>query len=340
MVQPGQESSDKIDVHHHFVPPPFRTGSSSTICTRSCALTDSLPVLLATGDQPVRSLIPEWTPELSVEIMRQLGCKAAILSISTPGPEIVPREAQGRLCREINDWAAKLRDEKPSRFGFFATIPSLLNTDAAIAEIRHALDTLKADGVALFTRYGDGQNYLGHPRFEAIWHELDQRIAVVYIHPIHGADTGVPNSKMPPPFLDYPAETARTAFDMIITGVKRRNPNCKVILSHGGGTLPSLIHRASYMWPHYYPGQATTAEIEEDFRSFYFDLAIAGTKNVVDNLLELVPHDHILFGSDFPYAPSAVIQQMTTALETSKIDPALRSQIYFENALRLFPRLK
>ena len=272
-------------------------------------------------------------------MIQNLGCKAAILSISTPGPEIVHGEAQARLCREVNEWAAALRNEKPQQFGFFATIPSLLDTDKALSEIRYALDTLRADGVSLFTSYGDGEFYLGHPRFETIWRELDSRNTVVHTHPIKSSSKGLPDPRMLEPFIDYPSETARMAFNLIISGTKRRHPNCKVILSHGGGTLPSLIHRASYMWPHYYTG-LTTEEIEEDFRSFYFDTAIAGTKNVLDVLLDLVPHDRILFGSDFPYAPSPSIERITKNLQEYKMDPELRKKIYYENALSLFPRMR
>ena len=319
--------------------PRFEQVWTSLSLLKELLFADFWPALLETGAKPI-SLIPQWSAELSEHMMGKLGCKAAIVSISAPGPEIVSGEAQARLCREINEWGTKLRDEKPEKFGFFATIPSLLDTETAISEIRHALDIQKADGVSLFTRYGDGQYYLGNERFEPIWHELNLRNAVVYIHPIHGAGKGIPNPRMPPPLLDFPSETARTAFDMIITGVKRRYSNCKVILSHGGGTLPFLIHRASYLWPNHYPGQATTAEIEEDFRSYYFDLALAGTKNILDTLLDLVPHDHILFGSDFPYAPSEVVEQVTKELEDREMDPQLREKIYSANALSLFPRFR
>ena len=126
--------------------------------------------------------------------------------------------------------------------------------------------------------------------------------------------------------------------NLIITGTKRKYKNCKIILSHGGGTLPALIHRVSYMWPHQYPNGAKTADIEEDFKSFYFDTAIAGTKNVLDVLLDLVPPEQILFGSDFPYAPSPSIIRMTKELEEYKMDPNVRKKIHYENALRLFPR--
>ena len=227
----------------------------------------------------------------------------------------------------------------PQRFGFFAMIPSLLHTDAALLEIRYALDELRADGVSLFTSYGAGEFYLGHPRFESVWRELDARGAVVHTHPVQCPQKILPHPRIVQPFLDFPSETGRMALNMIVTGAKRRYANCKIILSHGGGTLPTLIHRVSYMWPHHYPDDLTTEEIEQAFQSFYFDTALAGTKNVLDTLFDSVPHEQVLFGSDFPYAPLPSITRMTKELEDYDMSIELRKKISYENARRLFPRL-
>jgi len=64
-------------------------------------------------------------------------------------------DAQLKLARDVNEYAVKLRDEKPDHSGFFAALPSILSTEASLAELKYALDVLKADGVTLFTRYGD-----------------------------------------------------------------------------------------------------------------------------------------------------------------------------------------
>src|SRR4051812_16762851 len=99
--------------------------------------------------------------------------------------------------------------------GFFAALPSLLDTEAALKEIEYALDTLKADGITLFTRYGDGAKYLGHPDFRRIWEALNARKAVVFIHPTHTTDTRLAHLALPQPILDYPNETAKTAMDLV-----------------------------------------------------------------------------------------------------------------------------
>ena len=51
----------------------------------------------------------------------------------------------------------------------------LPDVDATLAEIAYAYDTLKADGVGLFTSYGD--MWLGHPTFRPVMEELNRRKA-------------------------------------------------------------------------------------------------------------------------------------------------------------------
>jgi predicted TIM-barrel fold metal-dependent hydrolase len=97
---------------------------------------------------------------------------------------------------------------------------------------------LKADGVTLFTRYGDGNYYLGHEKFKPIWDELDKRAAVVFIHPTHPVDITPVNKLLAQPIIDYPHETTRTAVDLIVSDTIRTHRNVKIILSHAGGTHP------------------------------------------------------------------------------------------------------
>ena len=87
------------------------------------------------------------------------------------------------------------------------------------------------------------------------------------------------------------------------------------------------------------PGSPTTAaEILQDAKSFYFDLALAGTGNVLDMLLKWAPRERLLFGSDFPYA-TVEAEYCTRSLEEYEIEAGDREMYYVGNARRLFPRL-
>jgi predicted TIM-barrel fold metal-dependent hydrolase len=253
------------------------------------------------GGDPSGWPTPFWSFEGSVASMERNGSTKAILSLTAPGAVIAPTTDKRReLARKANEFAAAKRDEDSNRWGFFAALPCLLDTEGALTEIKYALDVLKADGVTLFTRYGPGNQYLGDPAFKTTWEELNSRKAVVFVHPTHPADTTRVNPLLPQPAIDYPHETTRTAVDMIITNTKRSYPSCKVILSHAGGTLPFLITRVSTVSKE----AATTAriygktseEIMEDFRSFYFDLALSSSEAVLKLVLDAIPHDHLLYG--------------------------------------------
>ena len=270
--------------------------------------------------------------------MSKTGSSAAILSLTAPGVQIAPVEQQGELARSVNEYAAKVRDENP-KFGFFAALPTLLDVDRAIEEITYALDILKADGVTLFTRYGNGHYYLGNDLFRPVWRELNSRKAVVFIHPTHPFDTALTNPRLPQPIIDYPHETARTAFDMIITNTKHDHPDCKVILSHAGGTLPILLLRGADGIEMTTRGNKTSESVIEDARSFYFDLALSSSSNVLDTLLNHFPHDHILYGSDFPYAPAFAGQKFAKLLDDYDMKDETRANIYYRTAHSLFPRL-
>ena len=87
------------------------------------------------------------------------------------------------------------------------------------------------------------------------------------------------------------------------------------------------------------PGSPRTPEaIMEDAKSFYFDLALAGTANVLDSLQKWAPAEHILYGSDYPYA-TVEAEYNTRKLEEYNLLAKDRDMYYSGNALKLFPRL-
>ncbi|KAI1334143.1 hypothetical protein F5Y15DRAFT_402462 [Xylariaceae sp. FL0016] len=328
----------RIDVHHHFVPPFYAQA------------------LKEAGGDPSGWTIPEWTVERDIQFDDEENISFSFLTITAPGAGILPLgDQQAEFCRMANEYAAKVRSEKPKRYGFLATIPSLLDPVSAHNEIIHALDVLGADGIILYTRYGRGNQYLGHPDFAATWDLLDSRKAIILVHPTHPVDTNLVNDMLPQPMIDYPHETTRTAMDLITSGTIRSHPNVKIILSHAGGTLPYLVLRPAAMLP-YVPSakrlsaaqgegmqispEASITSFIEDAKSFYFDTALSADPLQLDLLKNFAKPGHVLFGSDFPYAPTPAIKHMNKLMvEYEKKDKQFVDSVSFGSALKLFPRL-
>ncbi|CRL29160.1 Amidohydrolase 2 [Penicillium camemberti] len=314
----------KVDVHHHFYPPAMRQA------------------LDRAGGDPSGWYTPPWTLELDQDMARRMKVTTTILSVTAPGPSIEPDlTTAAALARSCNESAAAIRDAQPRQYGFFASVPSLFDTAAVLKEIDYACTTLRADGVTLFTRYGNGPNYLGHAAFRPIWADLSRRGAVVFIHPTHPVDTQLINTWLPQPMFDYPHETGRAAMDLLTSGILQDYPGCKIILSHAGGTLPYLIHRAATMLP-LMPRTLglSTEELVESARTFYFDTAISSNPVTLKALFEFAAPGHVLFGSDFPNAPQDAIQRFTDFLEAYELPEEIKRQVDSGAALELFPRLK
>jgi 6-methylsalicylate decarboxylase len=222
--------------------------------------------------------------------------------------------------------------ERPDRFGLFATVP-MPHVDAAVTEAVRALDTLNADGLVLLANHAGV--YLGQDGQDDLFAALDERSAVVFIHP---ADLPGPTIEGVVPFgTDFLLDTTRAAYLLVRNGIRRKYPNIKFILSHAGGFVPFASHRMAVA----IAGDtgASPADTLDDFASFYFDTALSASPAALPSLLAFAKAGHITFGSDFPFAPLAVSKLFAAGLENYPLDDATRAAIDRDNALALFPRL-
>ena len=195
-------SGDKpnhIDVHHHFYPPEFRQ-----------AVNDF------TGSALPK--VKSWTPSASLEEMDKNGVSTAILSLwSIPGVWMGANvEGMRRWARHVNDYAAEMQRDYPSRFGLFAALP-MPDVEGSLAEIEYALDVLKADGVGLMTNFGD--KWPGDPAYRPVFEELNRRKAVVYFHPV--APTCCAGALVPgvqESWAEVPFDTGRAVRSLLFSG--------------------------------------------------------------------------------------------------------------------------
>jgi 6-methylsalicylate decarboxylase len=312
----------KVDVHHHFLPPPYIQ-----------ALSDN-------GGDPSGWATPAWSPEGSVSLMKDTGASHAILSVTAPGAMIIADpKPQATLARQCNDYASQLHQSDPKHFSFFASLPNLTDATAAIEEIEYALNLPGCMGITCYTCYSG--RYLGDSLFEPIWAELNKKTATVFVHPNAGPHVDLCHPTLPLPFVDYPQETTRATMSLIVSGFKRKFADVKFILSHAGGTLPYLANRVNTMYSMVFKESGFTREgMEADAKSFYFDTALSTDHKVLDLLLSWAGPERILFGSDFPYAPRASSVLFAKDLDAYKIAEQDRERIYQKNALGLFHGLQ
>lgn len=312
----------KIDVHHHIIPEPYLDA------LRSAGVSYS-------GGMGIRS----WVPEDSLELMDRSGIQTAIVSISEPALlPIKDKELSKKIAREVNEFQANMIKKYPGRFGGFALVP-LPDVDAAIEEIRYALDVLKLDGIGLLSNYEE--HFLGDPIFEPIFVELNKRKAVVHMHP-----SAPPASIVRPKFLnadfviEFTFNTTRAVANLIIGGTIERFPDVKIILSHGGGTIPFIRKRIAF-----YDNAikqrigANLLDLKEYFDHFYYDTALTVHDIGLYSLKDTAGTSHILYGSDANFAPDIIVGLDAEQIENYQgFSKGEVEDIFRNNALQLFPR--
>ncbi|MEW6297961.1 MAG: amidohydrolase family protein [Thermodesulfobacteriota bacterium] len=311
----------RIDVHHHILPPDYLTALTSVGVTN-------------VG----RVSFPQWSVETTLSVMDRHGIATAITSISAPGVYFGDRAFARDLARRCNEISARLVSDHPQRFGAFAVVP-LPDVDAALREIEYALDTLKLDGIVLLASVGD--QYQGDPEFDAVYAELHRRKAAVFIHPNVPPGYTVPKLTLPAPLVDFIFDTTRAVTNLIFSGTLERYPDISFILSHAGGAVPYLAWRIA-LFDRILPGVAEKAPhgAMAYLKRLYYDTALSAAPSALRSLQELVDPSHILFGSDYPFAPEPITAASVKGLnEYDGFDAQARAQIERGNALRLFPRL-
>src|SRR5687768_3357900 len=299
-AQSSEASKPFIDVHHHFLPPAWMSAYN-----------------ISRPGPFDNSAMNSWTPSRSVEEMDRQSVQTAIVSLSTPNvwagdPAIAPR-----LARITNEYAAKMVADHPGRFGFFASVP-IVDSAAAVAESNHALDQLRADGIVLLTSQ-EGR-YLGHPMFDGVLSALNERGAVVFVHPGTPACCQNVLPGVPPSIVEYAFETTRAIVNLLLSGALSRYSKLRFIFSHGGGAIPFLVGRVIGSGPvieaerqNRLPGGA-----EQLLKTLYFDTTTMENAASMSALLQTMTSRHLLFGSDYPRAAyrssaSAAIKSLATS---------------------------
>jgi predicted TIM-barrel fold metal-dependent hydrolase len=277
--------------------------------------------------------LPSMTLGDLEEAMERHGIDAAVLSTGPPAAFLGPT-ADGRdLARRANDGLAEIVAAQPRRFAAVGTVP-LPDVDAALQELDRLYDELSLDGVLLLTNIAG--TYLGDPAWEPLFSALDERSAYVFVHP------GLPPHPLPLPhpvwMYEFPFETVRAVANLIYSGTLERHPSIRCQLAHLGGAAPFLAHRIASLADREpeRTGQAPAGALAY-LERLYYDTGLTNNAPALAATLEVTSIDHVVFGTDWPYA--ALPERGDPAPNLDVLGAERRSAVEFANAARLVPRL-
>lgn len=311
-----------IDVHSHFVVPVYldelnRAGRS---------MEDGFP-------------IPSWEIDKHLEVMEKAGIRWSLLSLSSPNYYDGDIKRCIELTRKINEQMAVYKRKYPERIGFSACLP-LPDIDASIDEARYALDKLGATGIRMASNTAG--IYLGDPKLEPLMEVLNEKKAIINIHPVKPA--ALPDNLFtsgPVPLFEFICDTTRAVLNLIANGVIERYRDIKIIVPHNGSFLPNIYQRiygiAEVLAP---KGLMKEVDVKENVSRLYFDMTGDPVPDVLDFLMTIADPDKVLYGSDYPFNSEEMVYRKIESLnmyleKNPKLKP-LKEKLLYKNAEKLF----
>ena len=312
--------SRTIDLHHHAIPDFYWEASNED------------------GNAAGGITPPRWSLEGALAYLDEAHIDAAVPSISTPGVHFGDDAAARSLASKVNEYLAEIKRDRPDRFGAFAILP-LPDIEGSLEQIAYALDVLELDGVSMLTNAGG--SYLGDARFDPVFEELQQRAAVVFVHPTASPDPIAHTLDLPDSLLDYPVDTSRAIAKLHYSNTFARTPDVRYVFSHAGGTIPFVASRFSIVDDmDVIPGAQERGAFADALPRLYWDTASAFSDPVLHMLRSVTGLGTVVFGTDYPYPRDAIsIAGLRQLRHTSELGDGERRGVLGDTAARLIPRL-
>jgi 6-methylsalicylate decarboxylase len=269
--------------------------------------------------------------EARLRLMDRAGIEMQVLSASPQLPYGEDGEKAAAASRFVNDQYADLVERHRDRFRAFAALP-MPHVAESLGEMRRALDELRMAGVVMNTTVLG--RALVEPEYEPIFAELNNRAAVLYLHPAgNNACSPLIGEHHLTWMVGAPVEDTISVMHLITNGIPTRYPNIRIINSHLGGALPMLLRRVDdqYRWE----APRTPEPPSVSARRMWYDTVGHGHVAALRCAIDSFGADRLLLGTDFPYENGDVFLRAVEYIDDPQIDTSAARAILDRNASAL-----
>jgi predicted TIM-barrel fold metal-dependent hydrolase len=277
-------------------------------------------------------------------VMDRFGAYRQLLTLSMPPiEELLPPTDATEAARIANDGLAELVARHPDRFVGWTASLSLLDPDAAIAEVLRAA-SLGARGVQLPTHILGRP--LDHPDFAPVWDAVAALGWAVWLHPVRGPDVPDYRSEAASHHeiwwcFGWPYDSSAAMARLVFSGLFDRHPGLRVVTHHMGAMIPYLAGRIRQGWGRDMGSRTPGADASllgpplarapiAYFEEFLADTALSGDANAMRCGLGFFGAARTLFASDFPFDAEGgafVVRETIAGLDSLGLDAATRARI-------------
>lgn len=287
-----------IDLHAHYLPPTLLTRAEEGLLPVRFRRGSRILELPSGPSRPVPPPLTDLADRTRWMAERDIDLQVLSPWMDVAGDDLPARDAR-RWCRAMNDATARDLDGR-SRFRALAALPVTGGVPAA-DELRRCVERLGFVGGAVPTQIG-GRD-LDVAGLEPLWEAAESLGVLIFIHPhrVMGGD------RVKAHFLGNvcgnPFETTLAAMRLYFSGVFTRWPGLRILLAHGGGTLPYLAGRAAHASRHAPGFDRAVDHPDSILQCFYYDTLLHDPR-ALTFLIESVGPDRIAAGTDAPFPMS------------------------------------
>lgn len=332
---PLNSSAMLVDIHTHILPEKFPDILSNGAISPSLALEHHKPGcarIMRDGALFREVLTNCWDPQVRLAECDQLGVDVHVLS-TVPVMFSYRASATAALsvAQFLNEHIGELVASFPKRFVGLGTLP-MQDITLACAELERCIRQLGLAGVEIGSNI-NGEN-LDSERLYPFWEQAQALNAAIFVHPWEMIGAERMKSYFLPWLVGMPSETSLAICSILFGGVLERFPNLKLAFAHGGGSFPYIAGRVEHgyqMRPDLCAVSAKTAP-SVSMQQIWVD-SLVHSPNALRLLIETIGIEHIMCGTDYPFAMRELIPGSTIDA-LSDLPAEQREQLKSLNALR------
>jgi predicted TIM-barrel fold metal-dependent hydrolase len=285
-----------------------------------------------------------WHGHRHSEVLEQVGTDYAFIS---PRPYTMmhsekPERIVHWYCQAVNDALALQVKLEPDRFRAIGGLPQCAGVSPkdTFEELERCVKDLGFVGIMINPDPGEGDG-LTPAMGEEYWYPLYEKLMALDVPALlHGASCRNPRESFHGHFI---TEESIAILSLLDSNVFKDFPKLKLIISHGGGSVPYQAGR----WRSQLRGPNNTENFDERLRQLYFDTALYNTESL-ELLFKIVGPDRCLFGTERPGAGSKPdprtgkwYDDVRPLIEgISWLSAEHKEQIFHKNALNVFSKFK
>ena len=331
-----------IDVHAHVLPPVELLAFQAVLRGSRGAHGLHRPII------PAESL--EKVCSQNIAAIDAVGTDIQLLS---PRPFLMmhsdkPHAMVNHWTRVVNDTIHDVVQQHPKRFRGMAGLPQTFGSSPVdwLDELDRALDELGFVGAVINPDPSEGGGYvppMGDPWWYPLYEHMCKRDVPALIHSA-GCCSGRESYSM-----HFISEESLATVSLLTSRVYLDFPDLKLIMAHGGGSVPYQLGR--WRADRLHPQLRNDAPLKEDFRDslrrIYFDTCVHEQLSL-ELLIRACGHENVLFGTENPGSGSVINPDTGRSFDDvlgnlaaiEWLHPDQKASICDGNARRLFSRME